>query len=266
MKLRVALYCLLGGLPMCIAALGAGHFAWWWLSGTVLAASFVPVALFGPAKPLAQFSVVVPVLLIVTSVCTWTEALLFVPQFREHAARDLFGSTVIYVIFGGVLVALAWSLKLSRLSNTSVPHRAPAAAAVRILLCGLAYALYYLIFGAITYQFFTKGYYPEATQAVERLGLWFWALQIGRGLLMTLSVVPIIYTLRMKRWHAALALGILFWVAGGAAPLLVPDAFMGATQRLIHIVEILTQNASLGFTAVILLRPRSAPVGAPASV
>jgi hypothetical protein len=31
MKSRVVLYCALGGLPMLIAAMGAGHFAWWWI-------------------------------------------------------------------------------------------------------------------------------------------------------------------------------------------------------------------------------------------
>jgi hypothetical protein len=30
---------------------------------------------------------------------------------------------------------------------------------------------------------------------------------------------------------------------------------MGTTQRIIHIVEIFTQNASLGITVVFLLRP-----------
>jgi hypothetical protein len=62
----------------------------------------------------------------------------------------------------------------------------------------------------------------------------------------------------MKRWHAALVVGLIVWIAGGAAPLLVPNAFMGTTQRFIHIVEIFTQNFSLGVTAVLLLR-RSAP-------
>jgi hypothetical protein len=32
---------------------------------------------------------------------------------------------------------------------------------------------------------------------------------------------------------------------------------MGTTQRIIHIFEILTQNASLGITAVLLLRPKT---------
>src|SRR5438046_2072365 len=83
-----------------------------------------------------------------------------------------------------------------------------------------------LVFGAITYQFFTKGYYPDAPQLVARLGLWFWVIQIGRGTLMTLAVLPVIRTLRMSRVQAAFAVGLLVWVAGGAAPLLLPNPLM----------------------------------------
>ena len=79
---------------------------------------------------------------------------------------------------------------------------------------------------------------------------------------MTLAVLPAILTLRLSREQAAIAVGALIWIAGGAAPLLVPNDIMGAAQRFIHIVEILTQNASLGITAVLLLRPRTAPVTA----
>jgi hypothetical protein len=129
-----------------------------------------------------------------------------------------------------------------------------------LVACGVAYAVYYLVFGAITYQFFTKGYYPEAVDVAQRLGIWLWVIQIARGALMTLAVLPFIFTLRLARGPAAIAVGALIWVAGGAAPLLAPNDFMGTAQRMIHIVEILTQNASLGITAELLLRPRSAPV------
>ena len=257
MKSRIVLYCALGGLPMVIAALGAGHFAWWWLSGVVLAAAFVPVALFGPKSALGQFGVIAPVLAIVTALCTWSEALIFAPTFKEHAAQALTGSLVIYLIVAVVLAVLAWGLKLPKPSDAAVEHRSPAVAIALVAVCGLAYVVYYLIFGAITYQFFTKGYYPEAEKIAGNLGLWFWAIQFGRGVLMTVAVLPVIYTLRMKRWQIAIAAGAIIWVAGGLAPLLLPNAFMGTTQRIIHIVEILTQNASLGITAGWLLRPKS---------
>jgi len=270
--LRVALYCLLGGLSLTPAAQGTGGFAWWWLAGVVLSASFVPVALFGPRRAISQFGVVAPVLLIVTVLCLWSEALIFVqaPEIQEHAVRDLVGASVIYLILATALAILAVLLKLPRVDGPKVELRPAGKVALLVLVCGIAYVLYYLIFGAITYQFFTKGYYPDAPQMVARLGIWFWLIQIGRGVLMTLATLPLIRTLRMSRVQAAIAVGLIMWVAGGAAPLLLPNALMGPTQRFIHTIEILTQNASLGITTVLLLRAKQArsgadlPVAAPA--
>jgi hypothetical protein len=257
MKARVVLYCLLGGLPMTIAALGAGKFGWWWLSGIVLAAAFVPVALFGPRSALGQFGVIAPVLAIVTVLCTWSEVAVFFPALRDQATRDMRASFVTYGIIAAVLAALAWGLRLAKLADDAVPRRSLVGAFAMILVCGIAYAVFYLVFGAITYQFFTKVYYPEGAQIAQSLGLWFWAIQIGRGVLMTAAVVPAICTLRMNRWQTAIAIGMMIWIAGALSPLLVPNALMGTTQRMIHIVEILTQNAPLGIVAGLLLRPKS---------
>jgi len=257
MKLRIVLYCVLGGLPMAIVAAGAGHFAWWWLSGIVLAAAFVPVALFGPRGAVRQFGVTVPVLAIVSVLCTWSEAVLFFPLLRQHAGRDLASGLLMYLIIAAALAGLASVLKLAKPTDRTVEHPTPTGALALIVVCGIAYTLFYLVFGAITYQFFTKPYYPGADQIARDLGLWFWLIQIGRGVLMTLAVVPAVYTLKMNRWQTAISIGMIIWVAGGLAPLLVPNELMGTTQRMIHIVEILTQNAPLGITAGLLLRPKS---------
>jgi hypothetical protein len=256
MKLRVLLYCLLGGLPLTIAALGAGHFAWWWLSGILFAGSFVPIALFGPRTALGEFAVIAPVFLIVTVLCLWSEGLIFIRGYSQYALRLLLSSSVLHLILAGVLAFLAPLLKLSKPGAVTPPRRSFAGGAVMLLLSSLSYVLYYLVFGAITYQFFTKGYYPEAEQAVARLGLWFWAIQFARGLLMTLAVVPVMLVLRMKRWHSAIVVGLLLWITGGVGPLVVPNDVMGPMQRFIHMVEIFTQNFSFGVTAVLLFRPR----------
>jgi len=258
MKLRVVLYCLLRGLPLSIAAWGAGHFAWWWLSGILFAGSFVPIALFGPRTALGQFAAIAPELMIVTVLCLWSEGLIFLPQNGQNVVRDLLSSIVMYLILAVVLAVLARLLKLAKPTDLPPTHRSFTGAAMAVLLSGFAYVLYYLVFGAITYQFFTKGYYPEAEQAVARLGLWFWGIQLARGLLMTLAVVPVMLALRMKRWHAAIVVGLLLWITGGLGLLVVPNAIMGVGQRFIHTVEIFTQNFSLGVTAVLLFRPRSA--------
>jgi hypothetical protein len=256
MTARVIIYCVLGGIPLLVGALGMGHWTIWWLAGFVLALAFAPVALFGARGTLAQFAVIAPALLIVTALCTWSEALIFVsaPQFEEHRFQALIGSCVMYLIFAGVLAVLAKLLKLNRQSTADVSHRGVTSSIFLVLLCGIAYILYYLFFGAITYEFFTKGFYPEATKVVEKLGLWFWAIQFTRGVLMTLAVIPILYTLRMRRWQAAIVAGLIIWIAGGLAPLLLPNPFMTFSQRMIHVVEIFTQNFSLGVTAALLLR------------
>jgi hypothetical protein len=258
--LRVMLYCLLGGLSLTCLALTSGAFARFWLAGIVLAASFVPVALFGPRRAFSQFGVIAPVLMIVTVLCLWSEALIFVrvPEVQQHAVRDLVGAAVMYMIVAVVLSALAAVLKLPRADGPQGQLWPTGRLSVLIVVCGLAYVLFYLVFGSITYQFFTKPYYPDATQIVARLGRWFWLIQIARGVLMTLAVIPVIRTLRMSRLHAAIAVGLLLWVAGGVTPLLLPNPFMTGTLRLFHVIEILTQNAPFGITAVLLLRPKHA--------
>jgi hypothetical protein len=264
MKPRVILYCLLGGLPMTIAALGDGHPAWFWLSGIVMAAAFAPVALFGPRTALGQFGVIAPVLAIITVLCTWSEAFIFAPQVRPNLAQELAGTAVMYLIVAIVLAVLAWGLRLPKLASGPIERRSFAGTLAVILVCGIAYLVFYAVFGGITYQFFTKAYYPEAAQVAGKLGFWFWAIQFGRGALMTLAVLPVIYTLRMSRWQTAIVIGTIIWVAGGLSPLLVPNAFLGTTQRMIHIVEILTQNFSLGIVAGLLLRPK--PKAVPAAL
>jgi len=262
LNVRIGLYCLLGGLCFTISALGAGHFWLWWLSGILTVAAFLPMVRFGPRHPLALYGAVVLTLVVVGLVCTLSEAVLFYPAMKAEALRDLLGGGVSYLIIAAVLVALAKVLKLAEPSKQVVPHRPVGIAIAMVLLAGLSYVVYYQVFGMITYEFFTKQYYQHAVEALAPLGYWFWVYQWGRGTLMTLAVLPFIYTLRMQRWNAALAVGALVWIVGGAAALLVPNPMMIAEQRYIHIIEIMTQNVSLGVTAVLLLQPRAAKTAA----
>lgn len=241
---------------MLLGALGTGHWTAWWVAGIVLALAFVPVAQFGPRSVPGQFGTVAVALLIITALCLWSEALIFLPtpEMRQHPFQPLIGSGVMYLIVAAVLAVLAKVLRLNRESASEPEHRGFVGAALMVLLGGIAYVLYYLVFGALTYEFFTKRYYPEATKAVASLGWWFWIIQFARGVLMTSATVPIIYTLRLQRWQTALAVGAVIWIAGGLAPLLIPNPFMSLSLRLIHIAEIFTQNFSLGVTAALLLR------------
>jgi hypothetical protein len=257
MKFRVLIYCVLGGVPMLIAAMGLGSPLQTWIAGVVMAAAFVPIALFGPRGFFRQFAVIFPVLLTITCVCTWSEAYLFMPSaLGPRPLASLGGELFMYAIVGVALALLAVLLKTTRDDAQAVASRPFASRLFLVLLCGIGYAIYYFVFGTITYRYFTHSYYPEAQKIAMSLGLWFWVIQVVRGMVMTLGVLPAIHTLRMPRGQAAVAIGLLIWVAGGLAPLLLPGIGMGTAQRVIHTVEIFTQNFPLGVTAVLLLRPK----------
>ncbi len=254
---RIGLYCLLGGLCFAVPALGMGHFWLWWLSGVFTTATFVPVVRFGPRHPLAQFGAIVLALIVVGLICTLSEGVLFFPAMKAEVLRDLAGGSVSYLVVAAVLVALAKVLKLTEPAEQTVGQRPVGVAIPLVLLAGLSYVLYYQVFGYLAFHYFTQRYYPQALEQVAALHGWFYPYQWARGTVMTLAVLPIVYTLRLRRWQAALAIGILVWIVGGAAALLVPNPMMVAVQRYEHIVEIMTQNVSLGITAVLLLRPKA---------
>jgi len=237
--------------------MGAGHFGWWYLSGVLTAAALVPVVRFGPRGMVAQGAAIFAMLELIGLVCTLSEGVVFFPEKKAQMMAGLAGGSVLYLIAAVVLTVLAKLLKLHDEQKPAIEHRSFGMAIPMILLAAFSYLVYYEIFGALTYQFFTKGYYPHAVEQVSAMGMWFFGYQIARGLVMTLAVLPVIYTLRLPRIQAALIVGLLVWVVGGAAPLVVPNEMMTAMQRYIHIGEIFTQNFLLGMTATLLMRPRT---------
>jgi hypothetical protein len=257
MNWRIALFCILGGLCFTVSAAGTGHFGWWWLEGILISASVLPVLMYGPPKLPAQITAISLVLIVVGLVCTVSEGILFYPEQRQQMTKALWGGIILYLIAATVMAVLGRVLKLGRTSEAAVEPREVTTAAPMVLLGGLSYVVYYMVFGAITFQLFTKQYYPHAAEQVGALGGWFWVYQLGRGVLMVLAALPVIYTLRLPRWKAALAIGLLIWIVGGGAPLLVPNGTMVAAQRYAHIIEIFTQNFALGVTATLLLRRKT---------
>lgn len=258
---KIALFCVLGGLCFTASALGTGHFGWWWIAGVLITASMAPVVCFGPRNMWAQFGVMAVVLVIVGLVCTISEGVLFYPETKKALLSSLVGGSVFFAIAAVLLAVLAKVLRLPEPSAQAARlRRSPGVATAMVVLSGLSYVLYYMVFGAIAFQGFTKKYYPHAVEQVAALGNWFWAYQWGRGLLMTLAVLPVIYTLRLPRWKAAIVVGLIVWIVGGGASLLVPNNLMVPAQRYAHIIEIMTQNVSLGMTAVWLLRRKTKKV------
>lgn len=118
MILQVILYCL-GGVAFMSPAMGAGHAFWWWTPGVVMTAAFVPVARFGPKTALEQFGVIFSVLVLVSVVTMWSEALLFIksPATQEHWIRNVISDPMSHLIAAIALVILWRVLQLTHLST-----------------------------------------------------------------------------------------------------------------------------------------------------
>lgn len=265
MFLRAILCCLIAASIMIFAAGGTGHPAWQYASGLVIAAAFVPYLLRGPMSTRRRLTAVWCALMTVTVICLWSEGVIFIHQTRQQQITSLIGASVLYSLLA---IAIAVVSSLLRLHDSAgQPHLMPPAPrfVLRVLGSGVAYAIYYYVFGAVAFFLFTKTYYSGsgplagAQETARGLGLWFPLIQIGRGALMTLGVAPIILSLRMKRWNAAIYVGLLLWIIGGVAPLMVPNPILPGELRLMHTVEIFTQNVPFGITAVLLLRRKKAP-------
>jgi hypothetical protein len=259
-KLRIALFCLIAGLPLALIAPVRSAMLQSWIAGILLAACFVPVAVYGPKSFFGKFAVIGTAVLFVTSFCTWTEAILFMPEaFKGHPWQALIGGSIVYLVLAVLMAALARLLRLDQDAARETCALPAIKIPVIIVVAGISYALYYFVFGAITFQFFTYKYYPDAARLASSWGAWFWVLQTGRGILMTLAILPLLFTTRLSRAKLAIAAGMIVWVAGGLAPLLLPLEFMTPMQKFLHVIEIFTQNFSLGVSAAYLLTRPSVP-------
>jgi hypothetical protein len=257
MKVRESLFVILGSLLFIVTAMGTGHYGWAWVSGVVISAALIPVVRYGPRGFAGLFGAFALGLVAIGIWCTMSEGVVFYPTQTAVMLQGFIGGTVIYTAIAALLAVLARVLKLGGAGEAAVEHRRWPAMAGMVLLAGVAYLVYYEVFGAIVFQLYTKQFYPHAAEQVAAMGWWFPLYQVGRGVLMTLAVLPVIYSLRMGRWQAAVFVGLLVWILGGGASLLVPNMVMPANQRYAHIIEIMTQNVPLGMTAVWLLRPRA---------
>jgi len=214
MKLRMGLFCVLSGLCFTVSAFDAGHFGWFLLSGVMTAAALLPVVRFGPRHAFANGVVLLLALFVIGLVCTLSEGALFYPEMRAQLARSAVSGALIYLLATAVMIGLGAGLGLTSGREQPIAHRSPVKAGLMVLLSAIAYMVYYEVFGAIAYQFFTKQYYPHAAEQAMALGIWFPIYQLARGVAMTSAVLPLVYTLRLPRWQAALAVGLLVWIVG----------------------------------------------------
>jgi hypothetical protein len=187
---------------------------------------------------------------------------IFVHASRKEPITALVGGQVVFAVFSAVLALAAKLLKVEAQEN----HDADTVPARRMIGAtfggGVVYLVCYYIFGALVFQFLTKPYYSNggrlggAVETVAALGWWFQLIQVGRGMLMSVAVMPVLLWTRLPRLQRAVYGGLVLWAIGGLAPLIPPAQLVPPILRVMHIGEIFTQNFPLGFCLVVLLMAR----------
>jgi hypothetical protein len=263
---RILAYCLVCGALFSLVGFrnGLAGMAWWGLGGAVLAAALVPVVRWSGVKGWKLFGIVWPPLILIGSLLTWVEGVIFVTATRHQWVTNLIGSLVLSTLLALVASFLAAPFQLPQSLRQPPPARfGLARILIGVVAGGFVYLALYFLFGSIFYQLFTRPYYEspllplrEGTKVVGRLGVWFPLIEVGRGALMSLSLAPLAANFRRSRLMLAVTLGSVTWIVGGLAPLLLPNEFMPPRLRVYHIFEIFFQNAGLGLALGYLLRPR----------
>ena len=128
----------------------------------------------------------------------------------------------------------------------------------RVAAAAAIYFALYFVIGGLNYTLVTRPYYEtHAGGLTIPPAQTVFLYEPFRGLLMAVSVLPLIIALRMPARRAAVIAGLLLFVVGGVVPLL-PQTALPLYLRLASLWEIFGQNFLLGVACAYLFAlPRS---------
>ena len=181
------------------------------------------------------------------------EGSFFAPDLIGNALPGLFIQQALAALaVGGVVTALF--APAGTIPSAPAAHRSPFSWAWRFVLSALVYVVFYFIFGGINYALVTRPYY-----AAHAGGLTVPAAQVTlqaeviRGVLIALSVLPFLLTIRAGRGRLAMLTGIILFAIGGLVPLTMQVGALPIILLAASAVEIFFQNFLTGVVVSRLL-------------
>ena len=122
----------------------------------------------------------------------------------------------------------------------------------RLAAAALCYVVLYFAAGLLVFPYVAHFYAGRPMPSPRLVVL----MQIARGLVYALVMLPFVQSMAGHRWRAGLILGLCLSVFGGIAPLLLPNQYLPADILPYHMIEIGVSNFLLGLAAALLLVPR----------
>jgi hypothetical protein len=173
------------------------------------------------------------------------------------------GRIFVYTLACAVLMVPVWMLLFGRRELVTVEHYHPTMAkshgerAWKFALSDLTYLVLYYAAGLIIYPY-VKDFY--ATQQLPPPGTIVTLQLLIRGPVFVLLCLAMARMLDLPRVTGALALGFLFTLLSGAAPLLMPNPYFPDPVRWVHFCEVTSSNFVFGaFVGWLWGKPEAEP-------
>jgi hypothetical protein len=154
-----------------------------------------------------------------------------------------------YAIVSAVLAVPVWTVLFGARAAAARQRYYPIASkslgecAWKFVVCDLMYVFLYFLAGAIIFPY-VKDFY--ATQSLPPYSTIFALQFLVRGPIFVVLCVTMVRMLDLPRLSGALAVGTVFAILNGIAPLLMPDPFFPDSVRWIHLCEVATSNFLFG--------------------
>jgi len=157
------------------------------------------------------------------------------------------------ILLGTLIAALlnivVWALLFGRRADLPVEHFHPIASRSmgekiwRFLVCDFSYIALYMTAGMIIFPYI-KAFY--ATQTIPPPLVLFSLQLLLRGPAFVLLCILFTRMLGLSRLNGALAVGLIFTLLSGVAPLLMPNPYFPDSVRWMHFMEVTSSNFVFG--------------------
>ncbi len=232
------------GLLVPMKPVAIPHFlSWWLLTNTVVVAALTLVAIRSEWRGWRLGVVLAAIPLIIESV-NLLEGVVFLTNSQVE-----WGKIFLHALISAALIVPVWMLLFGRRNDVPQEHSHPIASksrgerAWKFVVSDLAYVFLYLAAGFIIFPYVKDFYATQHVPAMRTIV----ALQLlVRGPVFIVLCLGLVRMLGLPRLAGALAVGAVFTILSGVAPLLMPNPYFPDAVRWVHFCEVTSSNLVFG--------------------
>ena len=182
------------------------------------------------------------------------ESLVFLPNTNLE-----WGKIFLYTLVSAVLSVPVWGFLFGRRKDLSIDHYHPIHSqsrgelAWKFALCDLLYVFLYFAVGAIIFPYVKDFYATQRLPSAEAIAALQFFVRAPMFILLALAMTRM---LGLPRLSGALAVGLVFTLLTGAAPLLIPNPVFPDSVRWAHFCEVTSEMFIFGAAVAWLWGPR----------